>query len=140
MKITDLRCEHMISELNKNCNDIYCINTDKPHFSFTVDGNGENVNVQYYKLIVSSTKELAEDGVGDMYNSGSVNSSDIVDVEYNGKPLLPESIYYFKFYAMLSGKAVKSGLGVFATGLSEKSKLLARFITASARAEIQKRY
>lgn len=130
MRITDLKVEHMPAVIDKSNNDIYCINVDKPHFSFRIDAATEGAEVQYYKLIVSSSKELAEEGVGDMYNSGTVNSSDITDVEYKGKQLLPETVYYFKFYAMAAGKAVKSGLGVFATGLSDNLKLLCRFITA----------
>ncbi len=130
MKITDLRCEHMTADKDKNISGIYCINTDKPCFSFTVDGIGQNMSVQCYKLIVSSSKELVDDGVGDMYNSGTVNSCEITDVVYDGKPLMPETVYYFKFYAMVDGKAIKSAPGVFATGVSDKAKLLGRFITA----------
>lgn len=130
MKITELYCEHMPALSDKIKDDIYCINTNKPHFSFLVDGNGENINVSYYKLIVSSTYELASDGVGDMYNSGVVYSSDITDIEYNGKPLLYATVYYFKIYAMVSERAIKSGIGVFATGIGDTLKLSNSFITA----------
>ena len=130
MKITELYCEHMPSQLDLINNDIYCTDLPRPHFSFCVQGNEQNSVVKYYKLIVSSTKELVEDGVGDMYDSGLIYSSDTSDVEYNGKRLLPCSLYYFKFYAMAGEKAIKSSPGVFATGIGNASLLRNRFISA----------
>ena len=130
MKITDLCIEHMPASSDAIKGNIYCINTNRPHFSFLIDGGGRDIAVKYYKLIVSSSYELAYDGVGDMYNSGIVYSSLINDIEYDGKPLLPLSVYYFKVYAMVSDTAVKSGIGVFATGIGDTSKFTNHFITA----------
>ena len=131
MKITDLKCERMPAQIDKINGDIYCTDEIRPHFSFCVEGNESNTEVRYFKLIVSSSAELCDDGVGDMYDSGLIYSSDIFDIEYKGKPLLPCSVYYFKIYAMIGDKAHKSGLGVFAVGIGEDSRLRSHFITAS---------
>lgn len=131
MKITDLKCEHMTAQFDKLNNDIYCTQDFKPRFSFCVDGADSNTEVRYYKLKVSSTKELADEGVGDMYDSGIIHSSDTTDIEYNGKTLLPCSVYYFRIYAMIGEKALKSGVGVFATGIGDSMKLRSHFIAAS---------
>ncbi len=127
MKLTDILCEGMPAQTGY---DIYCINTGSPHFSFTVDGTESDTAVRYYRIIVSSSKELAEDGVGDMYDSGVVHSSDIKDIVYNGKPLLPLSVYYFKVYAMIGEKALKSGVCSFATGIGDDARLKNHFICA----------
>lgn len=130
MKIIDLKCEHMPALIEKTNNDVYCINEKKPHFSFCVEGADANTEVRYFKLIVSSSKELAADGVGDMYDSGIIYSSEISDIVYNGKTLLPCSIYYFKIYAMIGEKPLKSGVGAFATGIGDTAKLRSHFIAA----------
>lgn len=131
MKITDLKCEHMPAQFDKTNTELYCTDVLKPHFSFCVEGAASNTSVKYFKLIVSSSKELCDDGTGDMYDSGLIYSSDISDIEYGGKTLLPRSVYYFKIYAMIGEKAVKSGVGAFATGLCDNTKLRAHFITAA---------
>lgn len=129
MKIVDIKCEHMPAQIDKTYN-IYCTESKNPHFSFCIEGNDADMTVRYYKLIVASDKELIDDGVGDMYDSGLIYSSSAVDIEYRGKALLPHTVYYFKIYAMVGAKALKSGVGVFCTGLFDKSKLRNNFITA----------
>ena len=129
MKITDLQCEHMPAGRPGDC-DVYCIGTDRPHFSFRIDGADRNASVRSYKLIVSSSAELSADGVGDMYDTGTVQGSNVFDIEYCGKPLLPLSIYYFKVYVMVGKTALKSNIGVFATGIGDAGHIKDHFITA----------
>ena len=131
MRITGLKCEHMPAQINKINNALYCTDNKEPHFSFYVEGAESNKEVKYYKLIVSSSAELADDGVGDMYDSGIIYSSVTNDIVYKGKPLLPCSVYYFKIYAMIGDKALKSGVGAFATGIGDVNKLRGAFITAA---------
>ena len=131
MKITNVRCENMPAEYDKKDMEIYCINTDKPHFSFSVEGAGDGVYVSHYKLIVSSTPELAADGVGDMYDTGSVKSRDIHDIEYAGKPLYPRSVYYFRIFASVGGSIVKSRICMFSTGIGDVRRLTDHFISAA---------
>ena len=131
MRITDIRCENMPAEYDKKNCEIYCVNTDKPHFSFTVEGTGENAYVTHYKRIVSSSQELAADGVGDMYDTGSVKSSDICDIEYSGKPLYPRSVYYFRIFAIVDSTVVKSRICMFATGIGDVRRLRDHFICAA---------
>ncbi len=130
MKITDLQCEHMPAVHSAGSPDVYCINTNEPHFSFKTDGIEADAAVRSYKLIVSSSAELCADGVGDMYNTGTVQGSDIFDIPYAGKELLPRSIYYFKAYVMVGKTALKSQTGVFATGIGVTGRLADHFITA----------
>ena len=131
MKITDIKCENIHAQIDKINNDIYCMDAVKPRFSFCVEGVESNIEVKYYKLIVSSSIELADDGVGDMYDSGIVYSSDTNGIEYNGKTLMPCTVYYFKIYAMIGEKALKSSVGVFVTGIGDSMKLRSHFITAA---------
>ncbi|MBO4423725.1 MAG: alpha-L-rhamnosidase N-terminal domain-containing protein, partial [Clostridia bacterium] len=130
MKIVDLMCEHMPAAVQKGLTEPYCIGVDRPHFSFCVDGEDKNIVIKYYKLIVASSLDLINDGVGDMYDSGLVYSSQTVDIEYNGAELLPRSVYYFRVYAMVGTRALKSAIGSFSTGIGSENRLKDHFISA----------
>lgn len=131
MRITDIRCEHMPAEYDKKAVEIYCINTDKPHFSFCIEGNENEAYISHYRLIVSSTHELSADGVGDMFDTGSVKGSEVCDIEYNGKPLYPRSVYYFRITAVSGNTVMKSRVCMFATGIGDPRRLKDHFICAA---------
>ena len=44
---------------------------------------------------VSSREDWAQQGVGDVWDSGRVDSSDCLDVPYAGNPLAPKTAYYW---------------------------------------------
>jgi alpha-L-rhamnosidase len=70
------------------------IEDSKPEFSWVVP---KEAGIQKaYQVLVSSTQELAEKNIGDVWNSGQVRSSKSADVELEGKPLQPNTSYFWK--------------------------------------------
>lgn len=70
------------------------INDSKPEFSWIVP---QQAGIQKaYQVLVSSSKELANNNIGDVWNSGQVRSRKSVDVELGGKELEPNTTYFWK--------------------------------------------
>ncbi len=65
-----------------------------PEFSWVVPG--EAVFQKAYQILVSSDREKINKNIGDVWNSGVVRSNKSVDVELGGKPLLPNTTYFWK--------------------------------------------
>ncbi len=65
-----------------------------PEFSWFVPE--EAVIQKAYQILVSSSKELAEKNIGDVWNSGQVRSSKSLDIEFEGEALKPNSTYYWR--------------------------------------------
>ena len=49
-----------------------------------------------YRLAVSSSREKAEKGEGDLFDSGKVSSARSVNVPYGGRPLPPRALCYWR--------------------------------------------
>ena len=72
------------------------VDSDKPLFSW-VGASRERGDYQTaYRIIVSSTKEKAESGEGDMWDSRKVRSREQSDIQYAGAPLKSAMDYYWK--------------------------------------------
>lgn len=66
----------------------------RPEFSWIVPQ--EAVLQKAYQVLVSSKKDLAENKIGDIWNSGQVSSSQSSEVEYDGEDLQANRIYYWR--------------------------------------------
>ena len=66
----------------------------QPEFNWVVPR--EAVIQMAYQILVSSEKELADNNIGDVWNSGKVNSSKSSGIEYAGEALKPNTSYYWK--------------------------------------------
>ncbi len=70
------------------------INDPLPEFSWIVPH--EAVNQSAYQLLVSSSKELIDNNIGDVWNSGQVRSAASTNITCGGKPLSPHTNYFWK--------------------------------------------
>ncbi len=70
------------------------IQDPKPEFSWIVPG--EAVIQKAYQLLVSSSRELAEMNIGDVWNSGQVRSNRSSGIELKGEDLKPNTRYFWK--------------------------------------------
>jgi arylsulfatase A-like enzyme len=66
----------------------------QPEFSWMLPSQA--VLQKGYQILVSSTKELIDNNVGDVWNSGNVRSNQSVNVEMGGKPLKENAGYFWK--------------------------------------------
>lgn len=86
----DLKCEYLTNPIG--------IDVSKPRISWKIsEASHHRGRFQTeYQILVSSSKILLERGIGDLWNSGWVNSSESVNILYNGKPIEPNCLYFWK--------------------------------------------
>lgn len=72
------------------------INTAVPKFGWVYNPSSRDDAQTGYRIIVSSSEVLAEQGTGDMWDSGIVNRSDSINVPYDGKRLRRNKDYYWR--------------------------------------------
>ena len=72
------------------------ISTHKPQFGWIIDAEADNVLQTSYQLILASNIENLQNDKGDLWDSGKVNSDESINVQYNGSPLEPDKVYYWK--------------------------------------------
>ncbi|WP_282035732.1 sulfatase-like hydrolase/transferase [Saccharicrinis aurantiacus] len=66
----------------------------KPEFAWFIPASAKYQ--KGYQILVSSSKSLIDQNIGDMWNSGNVRSSQSSNVEYAGKPLQENTSYFWK--------------------------------------------
>ena len=72
-----------VDKLNPNLSwKLYCKESDK--------------NQTAYQIIVASSPELLRENLGDLWNSGKVESRENLNIQYAGKTLLSNTKYYWK--------------------------------------------
>lgn len=102
--------------------------TDRtPVFSWVVPE--EAVMQQAYQVLVSSSRELSDKNIGDVWDSKVVRSSQSTNIEFKGEALKPNSSYYWKVRIFdrnnrLSGY---SGVQPFKTGEFDEFTSKTRF-------------
>ena len=76
--------------------------TAQPRFSWQYETEQNNVMQASYRIVVASSRENAEQGVGDLWDSGVIESSDMLYIPYEGKQLHSRNIAFWKVYATLT--------------------------------------
>ncbi|MBR1514314.1 MAG: family 78 glycoside hydrolase catalytic domain [Bacteroidales bacterium] len=106
--------------------------TSQPRFSWQYETTENNVVQQDYRIIVASTEENAQNGIGDFWDSKTVASSQMLYVPYAGKPLQSRDKAYWKVIATVSnGKTktkVESGINSFEISLLNQDDWQAKWI------------
>ncbi len=108
-----------------------------PRFSWKVSGGGRGGVQSAYRIWVSSREDWAQQGVGDVWDSGRVDSSDFLDVPYAGNPLAPKTAYYWAVQ-IWDGKGVPSAPSAparFSMGITDESLWQGKWIGHSSKGE-----
>jgi hypothetical protein len=87
---TGLRCELLEHP------DETIITARNPRFSWIYQPSTRNDAQTVYRLIVASSQILANAGVGDMWDSGYIGTSNSLNVQYAGAPLQPYATYFWR--------------------------------------------
>lgn len=95
----------------------------RPVFSWMVPA--EAVIQMGYQVLVSSDKQRSDHNIGDVWDSGVVRSSQSVNVEYGGKPLLPGKTCFWKVRIFDRDNRLTeySAPQMFRTGVSEDGNI-----------------
>ncbi|MBQ5975928.1 MAG: family 78 glycoside hydrolase catalytic domain [Bacteroidales bacterium] len=76
--------------------------TAQPRFNWQYETEQSNVMQASYRIVVASSRENAEQGIGDLWDSGVIESSDMLYIPYEGKQLHSRDIAFWKVYATLT--------------------------------------
>ena len=82
--------------------------TSQPRFSWNYETAESEVVQQNYRIIVASTAENAQKGIGDLWDSGVVSSSQMLYVPYAGKELHSRDKAYWKVITTVAAKGKKA--------------------------------
>src|SRR6266481_3943317 len=72
------------------------ITSRNPRFSWIYQPSSRNDSQTVYRLIVASSQSVANVGIGDMWDSGYIGSSNSLNVQYAGAPLQPYASYFWR--------------------------------------------
>ena len=81
--------------------------TDAPRFSWQYESTDNEVVQQDYRIIVASTAENAQNGVGDLWDSGKIPSNQMLYITYSGRQLQSRDKAYWKVMATVTAKGGK---------------------------------
>ena len=84
----DLRCEYQSNPLG--------IDVLKPRLSWIIDSNERCQMQNAYRILVAGSEENLAKDVGDLWDSGKINSDQSVHVIYGGKKLASQMRCYWK--------------------------------------------
>ena len=119
----NLRCEYLENPIE--------IDIPYPRFSWVLEHEQRNQSQSAYQIIVSSEEALSNKEEGDIWDSGKVLSQKSVNIEYNGKPLKSNNIYYWrvKWWDKGDFESSFSEVSSFGTALLEESDWRAKWIS-----------
>ena len=119
----DLRCEYLINPIG--------IDVRKPRFSWILTHQERNQKQSSYQLIVSSNENLSKKDVGDIWDSGKVNSQNHINIEYKGQPLVKNTKYYWKvkWWDEKGVESLYSQISSFETAFFEETDWIGKWIS-----------
>lgn len=120
MKLINLKCERQRNPIS--------IDNHTPVFSFETEGDYD-FSQQSFKIIVSTSKELVKNFIGDMWDSGVVHSEHSIQIKYKGKSLESAKTYYWCVTTTArGGENATSDIAEFGMGLLRLSDWKCGFI------------
>ena len=107
--------------------------TDRPRFSWNYETDAQNVVQSSYRVIVASTLENAQKGIGDLWDSKVVKSSQMLYIPYEGKPLKSRDHAYWKVLTTITSNGshktnVESDIRTFEISLLNQEDWQAQWI------------
>lgn len=72
------------------------IDVKKPRLSWELDSNDRGQKQTAYEVMVSSSLDKLNDGIGDIWETGKISSDQSINIEYGGKQLQSKQRYYWK--------------------------------------------
>ncbi len=88
LRPTDLRCQYQANPL--------AIDAFPPHLGWTLASNQRAERQTAYQILVASSKAKLEGNLGDLWDSGKVDTAQTIQIPYHGKPIASREICYWK--------------------------------------------
>jgi len=124
LRVTGMRCNYSVNPLG--------VETPSPHLSWVLESDERDQYQKAYRIIVASSAKLLENGTGDLWDSGKVESSESAHIRYAGKQLKSGQQCWWKVCAWdKHDKASQwSDAAFFEMGLLSQSDWKAKWICA----------
>lgn len=124
LKVNDLRCEYEQDPLG--------IDVQQPRFTWQIQSSQRNVNQAAYQILVASSSENINKNIGNLWNSGKVESTQSIQLIYNGKPLNSKTKYYWKVRVWNEDKVASSysEIATFETAMFDASEWKTKWISS----------
>ena len=119
-----LKCEYLTNPVG--------IDVEAPRFSWLLKSEARGQVQQAYRIIASTSRELINRDIGDMWDSGKVISGETIDIEYTGKKLESRKSYWWRVcsYHNVDQPGSFSETALFETALLEPSDFVCKWIGA----------
>lgn len=120
--VGDLRCEMLENPVG--------IDFKSPRLSWRISATTErNVEQTAYRVIVASSKEKLAENIGDVWDSGNVNSAQSQWIQVDGKTLKSNAFYYWKVLVQTyKGASAWSAPAYWSMGLLSENDWRAQWI------------
>lgn len=92
---------------------------DRLHFSWKLETTDENHTQASYRILVCSTDEMANEGTGDVWDTGKILSGQTLYIPYGGRPLKSGRRYWWRLRIWRdSGESLDSPVQWFETAFA----------------------
>ena len=88
ISVNDLQCEYLTEPL--------AIDNTLPYLSWKMSSSRQGTSSLAYQVLVASSPDKLNEGSADLWNSGKVEETDQIMVQYAGKPLKSEDQLWWK--------------------------------------------
>ena len=88
LKITNLKCEYRVNPVG--------IDVPEPRLSWILESNQRGANQTAYQIVVASSLKNLKANNGDIWDTKKIVSNQTIQIEYKGKKLSSEMIYFWK--------------------------------------------
>ncbi len=128
IKVTELKCNLLVNPLG--------VETPKPKLSWVIETDGYGVFQTSYRIIVVSSLALLNEGKGDIWDTGEVESDQSIHIVYNGTDLTSAKRCWWKVWVKCNhNDGVWSEPSFWEMGLIDKSDWKAKWIAGSSKEE-----
>jgi len=126
LQVTELKTEHVIEPLG--------LDTAHPRFRWLLESSQRGQLQGAYQILVASTLEKLQAGIGDQWDSGKVRSDNSVEVPYAGRALTGGETAYWKvrIWDREGQPRAYSTPAVFEMGLLKENDWQGQWIAAKA--------
>lgn len=105
------------------------IDASQPRLSWQLNGEGRGLKQTAYQVLVASSPEKLAQNVGDLWNSGKIDSDQSLHVRYAGQPLQSRQLCFWKVKVWTNkGDERWSAPASFSTGLFHSTDWKASWI------------
>ena len=124
LELKNLKCDFHVNPAG--------IENKRPGLSWEIASDQRNVHQEAYQILVASSMELLNTGEADIWSPGLVESSQSIQINYDGKALESATRYYWKVRVRDQNGIFSphSETASFETGILEQEEWKARWLSA----------